>query len=75
MLGWGVGVLLLVAGLVQMLLFFHCPHCGALWDTQLAAQGAGTLTAAGGFEAQKEHHHDTERKSAGTDPVRNLCRG
>lgn len=33
-LGWGIGVLLMAAGIVQTLLFFHCPHCGALWDTQ-----------------------------------------
>ena len=33
-LGWGVGVLLMAAGIVQTLLFFHCPHCGALWDTR-----------------------------------------
>lgn len=33
-LGFGVGVLLMAAGIVQTLLFFHCPHCGALWDTR-----------------------------------------
>lgn len=33
-LGWGIGFLLIAAGLVQMLLFFRCPHCGALWDTR-----------------------------------------
>lgn len=33
-LGWGIGFLLMAAGLVQMLLFFRCPHCGVLWDTR-----------------------------------------
>ena len=33
-LGLGIGVLLMAAGIVQMLLFFRCPHCGALWDTR-----------------------------------------
>ena len=28
------GALLMAAGIVQTLLFFHCPHCGALWDTR-----------------------------------------
>lgn len=33
-LGFGVGVLLMAAGIVQTLLFFRCPHCGAMWDTR-----------------------------------------
>ena len=33
-LGWGIGVLLMAAGIVQTLLYFHCPHCGSLWDTR-----------------------------------------
>lgn len=33
-LGGGVGAVVLMAGLVQTLLFFHCPHCGARWDTR-----------------------------------------
>ena len=28
-----VGVLILLAGILQTFLFFRCPHCGRLWDT------------------------------------------
>ena len=28
-----VGVLILLAGILQTFLFFRCPHCGGLWDT------------------------------------------
>lgn len=32
--GGGVGAVVLMAGLGQTLLFFHCPHCGALWSVR-----------------------------------------